>query len=104
LAVGTASIAQFRVLGGLVGIAIAASISTPYIRTNALKIIPPTSAISILEKTANIQLLPLNIRKQVERVFTKSFSLQSNLLIGFAAAQIPVTALMWTRQRVEPMK
>lgn len=35
---------QFRVLGGLVGIAIATSLSTPYLRSNITQIAPPSSA------------------------------------------------------------
>ncbi|KAF1966753.1 MFS general substrate transporter [Bimuria novae-zelandiae CBS 107.79] len=102
LSVGTASIAQFRVLGGLIGIAIATSLSTPYLRENILEVVSPSSALLILEKTVNIYILPVETRREVERIFAESFSLQSNLLIGFAAAQIPTTALMWTMQSWSP--
>ncbi|KAF2438547.1 MFS multidrug transporter-like protein [Karstenula rhodostoma CBS 690.94] len=104
LSVGTAAMSQFRVLGGLVGIAIATSLSTPYLRSNISRIAPPSSAALILEKTANIHLLPTELRVEVEKVFAESFGLQIKLVIGFAAAQIPATALMWTRQVVEPLK
>ena len=104
-AVGTAAISQFRILGGLVGIAFATSLSTPYLRSHIPQVAPASSVALILEKTANIHLLPADLRTKVEKVFAESFSVQIKLVIGFAAAQIPATLLMWTKQHVaEPSK
>jgi hypothetical protein len=90
------------VLGGLIGIALGTALSTPYLRENISRVVPPSSALLLLEKTVNIHLLPFETGKEVEKIFAESFGLQSNLLIGFTAAQLPSTALMWTMQSCSP--
>ncbi|KAF2256481.1 MFS general substrate transporter [Trematosphaeria pertusa] len=103
LAVGTASISQFRVLGGLISIGIATSLSTPYLRTHLTDVLPPELAYSVLEKTENMYSLPIEVREGVKAVFGKSFNLQIKMVIGFSAAQFPATWLMWTGQTVNPV-
>lgn len=102
-AVGTASISQFRVLGGLISIGIATSLSTPYLRTHLTDVLPPELAYSVLEKTENMYSLPIEVREGVKAVFGKSFNLQIKMVIGFSAAQFPATWLMWTGQTVNPV-
>jgi hypothetical protein len=89
-------VAQFRVLGGLIGLAIAASISTPYIRSHIGQNLPPNLTQAILEKTGAIHLLPERSRIRVQEIFGEGYNIQMKLLIGFAAAQMPTTVLMWT--------
>jgi hypothetical protein len=93
---------QFRVLGGLIGIAIATSLSTPYLRTHLYDVLSPDLAVSILHRTENMAMLSGKDRESARAVFGKSFNLQIQLVIGFAAAQLPATALMWTKQVVNP--
>ncbi|KAH3986698.1 hypothetical protein HBH51_015450 [Parastagonospora nodorum] len=99
LSVGSAACTQFRILGGLVGLAILVSISTPYIRQHLTDIVSPEIAMMLLEKTEIIKELPLDTADKVRTLFGKGYNLQITILIGFAAAKIPVTALMWTNQK-----
>lgn len=102
LATGSSAISQFRVLGGLIGISIAASVSTPYIREHLLELVPPETVLRLLEKTETLSSLRGPLLKQVRKVFADGYDLQMKLLIGFAAAQVPATLLMWTNQVAEP--
>ncbi|KAH6865804.1 MFS multidrug transporter-like protein [Alternaria rosae] len=101
LAVGSAATSQFRTLGGLVGIAIVTSISTPYIRTHLTDILPLELAESLLERTELVQTLSPETLEHVRRVFGEAYNLQVKVLIGFAVAKVPVTGMMWTNLRVE---
>jgi hypothetical protein len=86
-------------LGGLVGLAIVVSISTPYIRHHLSDIVSPELAMMLLEKTETIKQLPLDTAEKVRTLFGEGYNLQITILVGFAAAKIPVTALMWTNQK-----
>ncbi|KAL1801393.1 hypothetical protein ACET3X_001735 [Alternaria dauci] len=101
LAVGSAATSQFRTLGGLIGIAIVTSISTPYIRSHLTDILPLELAESLLERTELAQHLSPDTLERVRMVFGEAYNLQVKVLIGFAAAKVPVTGLMWTNLRVE---
>jgi hypothetical protein len=92
---------QFRVLGGLVGIAIVTSVATPYIRSRLVAIVALDLAHELLEKTETIGLLSGDVLQSVKEAFAKGYNLEVVILIGFAVAQLPVTALMWTNQRVD---
>jgi hypothetical protein len=88
-------------LGGLVGIAIVTSVSTPYIRSHLSDILSVELAASLLERTELIQQLPPDTLERVRMLFGEAYNLQVKVLIGFAAAKLPVTALMWTNQVAE---
>lgn len=96
--------AQFRVLGGVIGLSIATSISTPYIRTHLLQSVPTADAISVLERPENTFLLSSESQEIIRGVFGDGFNLQIFLAVAFAAAQLPSTALMWTNRRVAAEK
>jgi hypothetical protein len=85
----------------VVGIAIVTSVSTPYIRAHLQHIVPGDLALQILEKTDLMRKLPPNTLQQVQTLFGEAYNLQFKILIGFAVAKLPVTALMWTNQRAD---
>lgn len=62
---------------------------------------PPDVAAFVLERTENIQSLPVEVLGLVREAFSDGFNLQIFLAIGFAAAQFPGVALMWTNRRVQ---
>lgn len=99
VAVGTAANSQFRILGGLVGLAIVVSVSTPYVRSHLADILSPELVILVLQKTETIKELSADTALQVRTIFGDAYNLQIMIMIGFAAAKIPVTALMWTNLR-----
>lgn len=93
--------AQFRVLGGVIGLSITTAISTPYISIHFVTSVAPEVATFVLERTENIQSLPVEAQGLVREVFSDGFNLQIPLAIGFVAAQFPGVALMWTNRRVQ---
>jgi hypothetical protein len=56
-------------------------------------------ALLLLERTETITMLSPEAATQVRTLFGESYNLQIRILIGFAVAKIPVTALMWTNQK-----
>jgi hypothetical protein len=56
---------------------------------------------SLLERTELVQELPPDTLERVRALFGEAYNLQVKVLIGFAAAKVPVTALMWTNQVAE---
>ncbi|KAF2650365.1 MFS general substrate transporter [Lophiostoma macrostomum CBS 122681] len=100
LAVGTSSMSQFRILGGLFGVGIATSISTLYLKRHLPGVLPANAVSDILDKTENLQHLTQSIRERAQVIFAESYRLQIFIAIGLAAAQIPATLLMWTNQKI----
>ena len=99
---GTSVITQFRLLGGLVGISIASAISTPYIRSYMLDMLPYPTAISILKKIEALDMVKGEILEKVRIIFDNGYELQTRLLIGFSVAQFPTTMLMWRNHMANP--
>jgi hypothetical protein len=97
-AAGTGAIAQFRILGGVIGLAIATCVSTPYIRDSLLETISPEQTSAVLEKLETIPSLPEAMQIHVRYSFRRGFDLQMTVLIGFAAAHIPAGLLMLSRE------
>ncbi|ORX97750.1 MFS multidrug transporter-like protein [Clohesyomyces aquaticus] len=102
LATGTSAVSQFRVLGGLIGISIVTSVSTPYVRGRLLSILSPQTALQVLERTESLGMLDEETKQRARKVFMEGFTVQLRVLIGFAVAQIPATLLMWTNKIAEP--
>ncbi|KAF2448053.1 MFS general substrate transporter [Karstenula rhodostoma CBS 690.94] len=94
LAVGTGMVAQFRILGGVISLAIVTCISTPVIRNALLESIPPDQTHTILDRLEIIGTLPEEMQNHVWDSFRRGFDLQMTVIIGFAAANILATLSM----------
>jgi len=101
LAVGSAATSQFRILGGLVGIAIVVSVSTPFIRSRLMDIVEPETAYMLLARTEIVKTLTPEVAADVRSLFGKGYNLQVRILIGFAVAKLPATAMMWTNVKAD---
>ena len=62
---------------------------------------PIELARTLLEKTETVNLLAPEALVRVKNLFGEAYNLQIKVLIGFAVAKLPVTALMWTNQRAD---
>lgn len=87
-------IAQFRILGGVVALAIVTCVSTPVIRSTLLSSLPQQQTSSILERLAIVRSLPKETQKVVRDSFARGFDLQMRIITGFAAAHIPAALLI----------
>ncbi|PVH93387.1 MFS general substrate transporter [Periconia macrospinosa] len=97
LGVANATIAQFRILGGVIGIAVTTTASTPLIRARMLKFLSTSQVLLLLDRTTAIWGLPSAVQDLVRHAFADGFNLQMRILIGIAAGHIVATALMWTK-------
>lgn len=101
LGVATATVGQFRMLGGLIAVSIGASVTTRYLTSHLADVVPPNELVNILERTEVLSRLPLDVAKVARVVFGKAYNLQMYIAIGLSAAQLPMTALMWTNHDYE---
>ena len=83
-------------LGGLIAVSIGASITTRYLTYHLAEVIPLERLDLIMQRTDQIYMLQPNIAVIVRQIFGRAYNLQMYLATGFAAAQLPATALMWT--------
>lgn len=77
---------------------IGAIITTRHLTRHLGEIFPPQLVGLILERTEEIHLLQDEVALAVREVFGKAYNLQMYLATGFAVAQLPGTAMMWTAQ------
>ncbi|THV52412.1 hypothetical protein BGAL_0080g00350 [Botrytis galanthina] len=99
-AVAVSSITQFRILGGVLGIAIATAAYKSNIISNLDKIVTKEQRSLILESTSIIKTFDPRVQMQIRGVFAEGYNLQFRILVAFAAAQIPSSLLMWQEKQI----
>uniref|UniRef100_A0A8H7NQR2 Major facilitator superfamily (MFS) profile domain-containing protein n=1 Tax=Bionectria ochroleuca TaxID=29856 RepID=A0A8H7NQR2_BIOOC len=99
-ATATSSVVQFRFLGGATALSIATAVGNKWLRDELSSLVSVEQLSFIFRDLASIDSLPPSSQEIVRRLFVESFNLQMRILIGFAAAQFPVTLMMWERQPV----
>ncbi|TGO32417.1 hypothetical protein BHYA_0319g00010 [Botrytis hyacinthi] len=99
-AVAVSSITQFRILGGVLGIAIATAAYKSNIISNLDKILTKEQRSLILESTSMINTFDSKVQTQIRGVFAEGYNLQFRILVAFAAAQIPSSLLMWQEKQI----
>lgn len=95
--VGNATIAQFRILGGVIGIAITTEASSPLVKKRLLQFLPINEVLILLDRTSAIGGIPAATQTLIRHSFEAGFNLQTRILIGTAAGHIAATALLWTK-------
>lgn len=98
--VGNATLAQFRILGGTLGIAVTTCAATPLITSQLLSILPIDVVTALLDRTDGINSLPNEAHDKVRSAFAQGYNLQMQILIGVAAAHLPAILMMWSRKRI----
>jgi hypothetical protein len=99
LAVATGALIQFRFLGGAIGLSIASSIMNSMLKSNLKGILPPEVLEHLLNDVGFIKSLGVDVQEIVREVFAKIYRKQFQVMIGFAAVQIPATALMLKKEK-----
>ncbi|KAI4101558.1 MAG: hypothetical protein L6R37_004884 [Teloschistes peruensis] len=97
LAVTMGAITQVRVLGGVIGIAIAQVVVSSTIRSDLASILNPTQLDSLLQSTASITALSPAQAADVRRVYGHAFNLQTRMVMYFAIASLVVCLLGFRR-------
>ncbi|KAF1958519.1 MFS multidrug transporter-like protein [Byssothecium circinans] len=98
--VAMSSMVQFRTLGGALCLAITASVFNKFIRSHLSQILSPQEMDGILKYAASINSFPVGVRQDLVAILSRGYNLQFKILIGFAAAQIPATLLMWKKEQI----
>ncbi|KAJ5713108.1 MFS general substrate transporter [Penicillium malachiteum] len=94
-AVAMGAIAQFRILGGSIGLAIVTAIEHSYLRGHLSKFLTGSVVKAVLDSTAVIASLPSDTQAHVRGTYGGSYNLQMNVLAGMAGIQLLTSFLMW---------
>ncbi|KAI1348253.1 putative multidrug resistance protein fnx1 [Xylaria sp. FL0043] len=91
---------QLRTMGTAFGLAIATAVFNGY----ALSRLKEAGITSNLTTISNGQpTLPPAVQEEVRNILSAAYNRQMLVLVGFAAAQIPVALVMWKRKQIVPL-
>jgi hypothetical protein len=92
---------EFRILGGALGLAIAAATMENYLRQNLPSLVTPEQLQLLLKNTAFIDTLPLDTRSAVIKVFADGYTLQMKITAGISALQLLAIGMIWNNPQVQ---
>ena len=99
-AVALGSIAQFRVMGGVIGLAIVTAVFNSFVKSKLGQFLSADQIDNLLKATSSITSLPTEMQEVVRGIFADGYNLQMKILAGFAAAQIPSSLVMWQKKQI----
>lgn len=99
-AVAMGSVAQFRGMGGVIGIAIATTLLNGLVRSRLAGFLSHAQIEILLQSAKSLSSFPPTTQVMIREAFAEGFNLQMKVLAGFAAAQIPSTILMWQKKQI----
>lgn len=100
LAVAMGAIAQFRVMGGSIGLAIATAIQHSYIRSHLRQFLTGNVVETLLQSASAISTLPTGAQDLVRETYGVSYNLQMKFLAGTAGAQLLTSLTMWQQNPI----
>ncbi|PWY83834.1 MFS general substrate transporter [Aspergillus sclerotioniger CBS 115572] len=99
-AVGMGAIAQFRVMGGCIGIAILTAVANGYIHSHLQHALAADQWQTISHSAALIWTLSPAAQTLVRVTYSASYNLQMQILAGFAGGQVLASLLMWQKKQI----
>ena len=99
-AVAMGSVAQFRVMGGVIGLAIVTAVFNGYVRSKLGQILSASQVDDLLKAADSISALPVETQEMVRNILAEGYNIQMKILAGLAAAQIPSSFVMWQKQQI----
>ncbi|KAE8163989.1 MFS general substrate transporter [Aspergillus tamarii] len=99
-AVAMGAVAQFRVMGGSIFLAIVTSVSNGFIRSHLRGLLDDDQLHSVLHSAAAVPMLPPDAQTMVRTVFSESYNLQMKILAGCAGGQVLASLLMWQKEPI----
>ena len=94
------STAQFRVMGGVIGLAIVTAVFNSFVKSKLAQFLSPDQINDLLKATSSITSLPNEMQEVVRGIFADGYNLQMKILAGLAAAQIPSSFVMWQKKQI----
>ena len=103
-AVAMGAIAQIRVLGGTIGLAICTVVLNEHVRHGLILVLSSQQVTNILQSVSSISDLDATTEKAVRHVFAEGYKQQMRIMTYFSALILVVSLLAWERRprRIEP--
>ena len=99
-AVALGSVTQFRIMGGVIGLAIVTTVQNSFVRHRLSQSLSPNQIDQFLQSPEAAALFSPEIQLAIKKTFTDGFNIQLKILAGFAAAQIPSSLMMWQKKQI----
>lgn len=101
IAVAMGSVAQFRVMGGAIGLAMLTTASNGFVRRQLSDALTAEQLSQLLQYPESMSALPASVEEAARLIFAEGYKLQIQILTGLAAGQIPASFLMWQKQQIK---
>jgi hypothetical protein len=95
------SVAQFRVMGGAIGLAILTTAFNGFVRGRLSNTLTTEQLSQLLRYPESMSVLPSSAREAARLIFAEGYKLQIQILAGLAAGQIPASFLMWQKKQIK---
>lgn len=95
------AIAQFRILGGCIGLAIVTAVQHGYLRAHLNRFLGSNLVEAVLQSTSTISTLVTGQQEMVRETYAASYNLQMKVLAGIAGAQMLTSLLMWQKDPIK---
>ncbi|KAK8053287.1 hypothetical protein PG996_012588, partial [Apiospora saccharicola] len=99
--VATGAIVQLRFFGGAIGVAITSAYMNSYLKSSLSNILAPGLLNAVLQDTSAINGLDRDLQEDTKRSFALGYAIQNRILIGFAAGQLLLIALLWRKRQMK---
>lgn len=94
------AIAQFRILGGCIGLAIVTAIQHSYLRSHLTQFLASSTVEALLQSSSAIATFPASSQELVRDTYGASYNLQFQVLARLAGAQLLTCLLMWQKNPI----
>lgn len=99
-AVAVGAVAQFRIMGAAIGLGIVTSVLNNFVSSRLSHFLSPSEVGNLLQTSAAISQFNPEQQSMIRSVFAEGYNLQMRILIGFAAAQLPASLVMWQKKQI----
>ena len=100
LAVAVGSLNQIRYMGGIIGLAVTATVMNSFLQSNLSSFLTPDQVVDLLSSSLTSLPFDTAVLEEITTIFANGYTLQMKILAGLAAGQIPATILMWQRKQI----
>ena len=87
-------------MGGAIGLAIVTSVLNSHVQSGLPDFLTQDQVNMLLQRSGTIVEFPPQVQEMIKLVFAQGYNNQMKVLIGFAAAQIPGSLIMWQKKQI----
>ncbi|KAI9036876.1 MFS general substrate transporter [Aspergillus affinis] len=99
-AVAMGAVAQFRVMGGAICLAIVTAASQGYLQSHLSNLLDPQQVHDILNSTDALGEFSAVTQEAIRKTYSGRYNLQMKILIELAGGQVLSTTLMWKKKQL----